>query len=139
MSKKINPPTIEKPTENIPATFKPYDQSNPISKMKFFVTIVNHRYDKEILAILYKHEVALSFITHGRGTGTKEIYDILGLSDIRKDIVFAVVKSERVESLKKEIAAFYEHEKGAKGIAFGVDISAVIGLSIYKYLSNTRQ
>lgn len=138
MSKKIAKVNIDVASSNQPAPFKPYDQTHPVARLKFFITIVKHRYDKEVLNIINKHEVGLSFITHGRGTGPKEIYDILGLSDVRKDIVFSVVKDEQIASLKQEIAAFYQREKAAKGIAFAIEISSVIGLSIYKYLSNTR-
>jgi len=118
--------------------FQPYDKSHSVAPMRLLVVIVKHHYDKEIVDILHKHEVSLIFITHGRGTVTKEFYDVLGLSDVRKDIVFGVVKTENMEAVKGEIAAFYHEKKHAKGIAFAINISSVIGLSIYKYLSNTR-
>ena len=138
MSKKIVKPNIDEALKKTPPEFKPYDQTHSISRLKFFVTIIKHHYDKDVLKILNKHEVGISFITHGRGTGTKGIYDILGLSDTRKDIIFSIVKADQIASLKQEIATFYAREKDAKGIAFAIDISSVIGLSIYKYLSNTR-
>ncbi|MFA5421632.1 MAG: hypothetical protein WC344_02395 [Bacilli bacterium] len=117
---------------------QPYDQTHPIAKMKFFVVIVNHSHSKEIVRIMNQHEVGLSFITLGRGTGTREIYEILGLSDVRKDIVFSVVKSCNLEAVKAKVAAYFSQAKETKGIAFAVEISSVIGVSIYRYLSNTR-
>ncbi|MFA5481567.1 MAG: hypothetical protein WC282_04225 [Bacilli bacterium] len=109
-----------------------------IAKLKFFVTIVTHSYQKDVLKILKNYEVGISFITHGYGTGTREIYAILGLSDVRKDLVFAVIKSENAEKIKAEIEKMFKQSRDAKGIAFAIDISSVIGLSIYKYLTNTR-
>lgn len=138
MIKKKSQPSIASVVEKKVDTFQPYDQTHPISPMRLLVVIVKHHYDKEIIEILKQHEVSLIFITHGRGTVTKEIYDVLGLSDVRKDIVFGVVKTENMEVVKSDIASFYRVEKDAKGIAFAIDISSVIGLSIYKYLSNTR-
>lgn len=136
MSKKKVASNPSLPVESKPETFKSVDRVQPLSRLKFFITIVNHNHYKEVLKILRNHESGLGFITHGRGTGTKEIYDLLGLSDVHKDIIFAVVKADQIETLKKEIAAFFVKE--SKGIAFAIDISSVIGSSIYKYLSNTR-
>jgi len=118
------------------AETKAPSQPNPVSRLKFFVTIVDHNHHKEVLKILRTHESGLGFITHGRGTGTKEIYDLLGLSDVRKDIIFAVIRSNQVDNVKKEVASYFKKE--SRGIAFAIDISSVIGTSIYKYLSNTR-
>ena len=127
-------PTVEKKAD----VYQPYDQTHPVSPMRLMIVIVKHHYDKDIVEIFKKHEVSLIFMTHGRGTVTKELYDVLGMSDVRKDIVFGVVKTANMEAVKNDVAAFYRAEKHAKGIAFAIDISAVIGLSIYKYLSNTR-
>lgn len=124
------------PEEIKVAETKPSGQASPLSRLKFFVTIVNHNHHKEILKILKTFESGLNFITHGRGTGTKEIYDLLGLSDVRKDIIFAVIKADQIENVKKEVAAYFKKE--SKGIAFAIDISSVIGTSIYKYLANAR-
>lgn len=138
MIKKKSQPSVATVTEKKVASFQPYDQTHQVAPMRLFVVIVKHHYDKEIVEILKKHEVSLIFITHGRGTVTKEFYDVLGLSDVHKDIVFGVVKTENMEAVKSEVANFYHIEKHAKGIAFAIDISSIIGLSIYKYLSNTR-
>ncbi len=124
------------PASNPPAKFKPYDKTNSVSRLEFFITIVNQNHAREVLRILKAHESGLGIITRGRGTGTREIYDLLGLSDLRKDIVFSIVKADKIEALKKDIAVFFKKE--SKGIAFSIEISSVIGLSIYKYLSNTR-
>jgi len=136
MSKKKVASNPSLPVESKSETFKSVDRVQPLSRLKFFITIVNHNHYKEVLKILKNHESGLGFITHGKGTGTKDIYDLLGLSDVHKDIIFAVVKADQIETLKKEIAAFFVKE--SRGIAFAIDISSVIGSSIYKYLSNTR-
>ena len=136
MSKKKVASNPSLPVESKPETLKSAKRVQPPLRLKFFITIVDHNHHKEVLKILRNHESGLGFITHGRGTGTKEIYDLLGLSDVHKDIIFAVVKADQIETLKKEIGAFFVKE--SKGIAFAIDISSVIGSSIYKYLSNTR-
>ena len=138
MIKKKSQLSVSATSEQKADVFQPYDQTHQVLPMRLMVIIVKHHYDKEIVEILHRHEVSLIFITHGRGTVTKELYDVLGLGDVRKDIVFGVVKTAKMEAVKKDIADFYRKEKHAKGIAFAIDISSVIGLSIYKYLSNTR-
>lgn len=137
MSKKdnVNQSSLLKQKDMAP---KPYNQTHAVSYLKFFVTVINHNHHKDVLSLLKKYEVGLNFITHGRGTATREIYDILGLSDVRKNIIFSVVKAERTDELKSELAKMFAKGKDAKGIAFAINISSVIGLSIYKYLSNTR-
>ncbi|MFA5686658.1 MAG: hypothetical protein WCZ47_01810 [Bacilli bacterium] len=113
-------------------------KENKIEKMKLLITITNYGYGKKVLRFIKKYEVALNFSVYGRGTGTQEIYRLLGLSDRRKEIIFSIVKNTHLPLLKEDINNFYLQKKEAKGIAFSVDISSVIGTSIYKYLTNTR-
>jgi len=121
------------------ASFQPYDKTNAVKKLKLFIAIVSHSHQKDVLELLKHLEVGMSFITHGHGTGTQEIYEILGLGDNRKDLVFAVIKAENAAKFKAEMAALFARSRDAKGVAFAIDISSVIGVSIYKYLTNTRQ
>ena len=137
MNKKDNVKQSPLPRKKV-VTPKPYDQTHAVSRLKFFVTVINHNHHKDVLSILKNYEVGLNFITHGRGTATREIYEILGFSDVRKDIIFSIVKAERTDELKNELAKMFAKGKDAKGIAFAINITSVIGLSIYKYLSNTR-
>lgn len=116
----------------------PYDQTHKVEKMRLLITITNYGFSKEFLRLFKDYEVAMNLIVYGRGTGTKEIYDLLGLSDVRKEIIFSVVKNEHLPALKNDINNLYIRRKEAKGVAFSIDITSVIGLSIYKYLSNTR-
>ena len=118
---------IENKEENISTL--PYDQEFKISKLKLFVVIVNRDQGDFFVKKFEEVGVGASFEIYGRGTATKEIYDILGVGDTKKDIL----------KVKEIVSNRFNISKNAKGIAFSIAIDSLAGILIYKYLTNTRQ
>ena len=107
----------------------PYDQEFKINKLKLFVVIVNRDQGDFFVKKFEEVGVGASFEIYGRGTATKEIYDILGVGDTKKDIL----------KVKEIVSNRFNISKNAKGIAFSIAIDSLAGILIYKYLTNTRQ
>ena len=114
------------------------NQERSFEKLRLMFVIVNQSRHGDILKIFNAHEVGLTIITHGKGSASQEILEILGVSDKRKNIIFGVIKSANAEAVCRDLDTFFKSGKDNKGIAFSIDIASVIGTSIYKYLSNNR-
>ncbi|MCR5506078.1 MAG: hypothetical protein K6F07_03700 [Bacilli bacterium] len=106
-------------------------------KLIVFVTIVNRGLASPITKIFQNMGCSAQFVQRGNGTAVKEIRDILGIEDTSKDIVFSIVREEKVEDIKVELSAFFLASKYNKGIAFTIPMSSMIGVKVYQFLANT--
>ena len=89
---------IENKEENISTL--PYDQEFKISKLKLFVVIVNRDQGDFFVKKFEEVGVGASFEIYGRGTATKEIYEILGVGDTKKDIILSFVSEKDILKVK---------------------------------------
>ena len=105
-------------------------------KLKVLVTIVERNKAQFYADILEGYDVNLQTIIYGRGTLPNELKKYLNSFDQQKAVLLSIVNESRV----KEILAAYEDKyfkvKHGKGIAFTFPISSVIGVMIYKFLTN---
>lgn len=75
----------------------------------------------------------------GRGTIKSHLLDILGLNEVRKEILIMVIE-ERLESLfYRELNKKFALDKPHHGIAFSMPINNCIGLKNSKYQSNSEK
>ncbi len=117
-------------------TDKPFEKTHDIKKMSLFITIVNKGQGNAIVKLFEQFDCACSFIHRGEGTASESIYDLLGLQDNRKDVIFSIIKNENSEELKKEIESFFRINKKNKGIAMRIALSSVVGINVYRFLAN---
>ncbi len=115
-----------------------FEHRNEISKLKLFVVIVSRGQADAIVSRLQEAEVAAAFIVSGQGTAPNEISDLIGPFEAKKQIVFAVVKEENAEKVVTLLKERFKVSKAASGVAFSIKITSLVGVSIYKFLSNTR-
>ena len=81
--------------------------------------------------------VALQILDRGSGTVPIDLLEILGLDDNKKDIVFAVATATALNKILPFIEQRFIIAKKEKGIAFTIPLRALIGLTNYKYLTNS--
>lgn len=138
-TKKIIKEAVEnKTTKKTSKKEKPYDNEFKIEKVKLFVIIVGRNQSDYYLNEFKKTEIACSFVVYGRGTATKDIYEVLGIGETKKDIIFALVKESDIDKLKEIIAYRFNASKAAKGIAFSIPFDSMAGVLMYRYLTNTK-
>lgn len=113
-----------------------YDQSNEIKKMSLFVTIVDHGQSEAVLKICQDIGCSLQFVQMGQGTAQKQILEILGVSDNKKDVVLSIIKKENIPEIKREIEAFFAVNKRNRGIGFSIPLTSVAGIKAYQFLSD---
>ena len=108
-----------------------------IKKLKLLFTVVDRPKADFYLDVLSQFEVNYQLVTGGKGTATSELVDMLGLN-IHKAVIISVVRDDIADTIMKCLDEKFSTIRNGKGIAFAVPFSSVIGVNIYRFLSNNR-
>ena len=114
-----------------------FEKTNDIKKLCLYVTIVNKGQANAVISLFQKMGSSLQFVQVGNGTANKNVLDILGIEDNAKEVVFCVIKKDLVNDAKRELEAFFVASKKNKGIGFAIDLTTLIGVKLYRFLTNT--
>ena len=63
---------------------------------------------------------------------------MLGLEDADRSVIFSLIREDRAEEILRGLDNKFTTVRGGKGIACTVPLSSVIGVAIYRFLSNNR-
>lgn len=116
---------------------KAFEDKPNLSKLVLVVVVVDLGISKSVEKLLQNLGSSMQFTHNGRGTASKEILNVLGVVDNSKGVVNAVINEDRWDDVKKELSIFFAASKKNRGIAFTIPFSSVVGVRIYKYLSQT--
>ncbi|MGI6713910.1 MAG: hypothetical protein ACOX3K_02485 [Bacilli bacterium] len=105
--------------------------------MKLLVIIVPAGYGDVFQNFNREKGVVLQILDRGRGTATQDLIDLLGLADNKKDVILALVKDSVLPDILGFIHQRFLINQKEKGIAFTIPLRALIGLTNYKFLTNT--
>jgi len=108
-----------------------------IKKLKLLVTVVDKEKAEFYLDVLSQFEVNFQMAVPGKGTANSEIISLLGLN-IHKAVLFSVVREDLVDNVMNCLEDKFETIKKGQGISFAVPLSSVIGVNLYRFLSNNR-
>lgn len=109
-----------------------------IKKLKLLFTVVDRPKAEFYLDVLSQFEVNCQIVTGGKGTATSDLVDMLGLN-IQKAVILSVVREDMVDAVMKCLEEKFTTIRNGKGISFAVPLSSVIGVNMYRFLSNNRQ
>lgn len=124
--------------ERITSSHFPYDETHDLERVGFFMSIVPDGQALAIKDLLDKAQAAFSFVTHGKGTASKEIYDVLGIEENRKQIVFSLMPMKNWPNLKDQLVRRFKISDYTKGVACMVDIDSLSSVSVYRMVTNNR-
>lgn len=116
-------------------TPKPFDEEHIIHPLKMFVIIVPYGQANGVIKMLNSMDSAMNFITNGEGTYQRESQ----LNGPKKQIIFTILRDDKVEEFKQKMSERFKTSQSAKGIAFSIKLTSVAGVSVYKFLSNSRK
>ena len=108
-----------------------------IKKLKLLFTVVDRPKAEFYVDVLSQFEVNCQMVTGGVGTATSELVDLLGLN-IHKAVILSVARDDMVEPILQCLEQKFSTVKNGKGIAFAVPLSSVIGVNLYRFLSDNR-
>ena len=108
-----------------------------IKKLKLLFTIVDRPKAEFYLDVLSQYEVNCQIVAAGLGTATSEMVDLLGLNP-HKAVLVSVIREDLVDTIMKVLEEKFRTIRNGKGVAFAVPMSSVIGVNMYRFLSNNR-
>ena len=121
---------------------EPVKKSEPITsdlkKLKLLVTVVNRAKTEFYLDYLTSLGVNFQTAVAAQGTATSDTLYLLGLEDSDKSVILSVVREDKAEEVLRALDEKFKRVKNGKGIAFTIPLSSVIGVAIYRFLSNHK-
>ncbi len=107
-------------------------------KLKLLITVVNRNKAEFYMDYLTEFEVNFQMSLPGQGTAKSDMLNMLGLKDADKSVLLSVLREDAAERALQALDEKFKTLKNGKGIAFTVPMTSVIGVAIYRFLSNHR-
>ena len=108
-----------------------------IKKLKLLFTVVDRNKGEFYLDVLSQYDVNFQTVINGSGTAKSEILDMLGLNN-NKAVVISVIREDLTDTIMQVLEDKFNTIRNGKGVAFAVPMSSVIGVNIYRFLSNNQ-
>ena len=109
-----------------------------IKKLKLIITVVDRPKGEFYLDVISQFEVNCQLVLSGLGTASSEIVELLGLNP-HKAVLVSVIREDLADTIMKVLEEKFRTIRNGKGVAFAVPMSSVIGVNMYRFLSNNRQ
>lgn len=100
--------------------------------------IINHGLGSKVARHCKKQGAKYISIVMGRGSVDAKILEFLGITDIKKEIIFALVHQNDTLDLLKSLNNEYHFDRLNHGIAFVLPTSRLINLNDESSLENTK-
>ena len=113
--------------------------NNDLKKLKLLVTVVNRNKTEFYMDYLTEFDVNFQTSVSAQGTAKSETLYMLGLEDSDKSVIFSVLREDRAEDAMQGLEEKFHALRNGKGIAFTIPMSSVIGVSLYRFLSDSRK
>ena len=109
-----------------------------IKKLKLLVTVVDRQKGEFYLDVISQFDVNCQLVVSGMGTATSELVELLGLEP-HKAVILSVVREDLVDTIMNTLEDKFATIRNGKGVSFAVPFSSVIGVNLYRFLSDRRE
>ena len=109
-----------------------------IKKLKLLFTVVDRQKGEFYLDVISQFDVNCQLVMGGLGTATSELVELLGLES-HKAVILSVVREDMVDTVMNTLEDKFATIRNGKGISFAVPLSSVIGVNLYRFLSDRRE
>jgi len=109
-----------------------------IKKLKLLFTVVDRQKSEFYLDVISQFDVNCQLAVAGLGTATSELVELLGLEP-HKAVILSVVREDMVDIIMNTLEDKFATIRNGKGISFAVPLSSVIGVNLYRFLSDRRE
>ena len=109
-----------------------------IKKLKLLFTVVDRPKGEFYLDVISQFDVNCQMAVNGLGTATSEVLELLGLEP-HKAVILSVVREDMVDTIMNTPEDKFATIRNGKGVAFAVPLSSVIGVNLYRFLSDRRE
>ena len=108
-----------------------------IKKLKLLFTIVDRPKGEFYMDVISQFDVNYQMLVGGLGTACSDLVELLGLEP-QKAVVISVIREELAEMVMQCLEDKFATIKNGKGVAFAIPLSSVIGVNVYRFLSDNR-
>ena len=123
-------------TKKIQKNTPPTQTQTGLKKLKLLVTVVPRKKAEFYIEFLHAYEVNFQTTLLAKGTAKSETLYMLGLEDAEKSVLLSVIREDRATEALHALEDRFQTIKNGKGIAFTIPLSSVVGVAIYRFLSN---
>ena len=109
-----------------------------IKKLKLLFTVVDRPKGEFYLDVISQFDVNCQLALGGLGTAHSELVELLGLEP-HKAVILSVVREDMVDVILNTLEDKFATIRNGKGVAFAVPLSSVIGVNLYRFLSDRRE
>ena len=109
-----------------------------IKKLKLLITVVDRPKGEFYADVISQFDANFQMGLAGLGTATSELVELLGLEP-HKAVILSVVREDMVDTIMNTLEDKFATIRNGKGIAFAVPLSSVIGVNMYRFLSDRRE
>ncbi len=115
-----------------------YDKTHRIHPLVIACVVVNEGQEDDMKQILFEQEIYATWTTRARGTSASVFDEVTSVGQLRKAVIFALMRTDTWNIVKKDIAARLNISKLSKGIAYCIPLTGIMSVSVYKMFSNIR-
>ena len=109
-----------------------------IKKLKLLFTVVDRPKGEFYLDVISQFDVNCQLVMSGLGTAASEIVELLGLEP-HKAVILSVVREDMVDAVMNTLEDKFATIRNGKGVSFAIPLSSVIGVNLYRFLSDRRE
>ncbi|MBO7251300.1 MAG: hypothetical protein J6V25_01610 [Oscillospiraceae bacterium] len=109
-----------------------------IKKLKLLFTVVDRQKGEFYLDVISQFDVNCQLAMGGLGTASSELVELLGLEP-HKAVILSVVREDMVDVIMNTLEDKFSTIRNGKGISFAVPLSSVIGVNLYRFLSDRKE
>ena len=109
-----------------------------IKKLKLLFTVVDRQKGEFYLDVISQFDVNCQLAMAGLGTATSDLVELLGLEP-HKAVILSVVREDMVDAIMNTLEDKFTTIRNGKGVSFAVPLSSVIGVNLYRFLSDRRE
>lgn len=109
-----------------------------IKKLKLLFTVVDRQKGEFYLDVISQFDVNCQIAMSGLGTATSELVELLGLEP-HKAVILSFVREDMVDTIMNTLEEKFATIRNGKGVSFAVPLSSVIGVNLYRFLSDRRE
>ena len=134
----LRPAKVVRATKQQPLTSASNKHKTAPKRLKLLVTVVDRAKAEFYMDLLQDFEINMQISAAASGTATSDILHLMGMEESEKRVILSLVREDRAAAALAMLDEKFKTIKKGKGIAMTVPLTGVIGVSIYRFLSNNR-
>ena len=138
MAAPLRPAKVVRTTRQQPLTGAANKHKTAPKRLKLLVTVVDRAKAEFYMDLLQGFEINMQISASGSGTAPSDILHLMGIEESEKRVILSLVREDRAAAALAMLEEKFKTSKKGKGIAMTVPLTGVIGVSIYRFLSNSR-